>query len=87
MDHQIFQALAIVFGLMVSIIGTLVMLVVRSQQRTLEKHEERTDALFDKLNSLANEVAKNYMPRSELEKKLDSIFELLEDIRKEVRHA
>lgn len=86
-DPQIFQALTFFMGLVAAAIGTLVMLIVQAQQRTLQKHEERSDKLTDALNSLTNEVARNYMPRHEMEKKLDEIFTLLEAIRKEVRHA
>ena len=87
MDSQLFQAASVVFGVMVSIIGTLGMLAVRTQQRAQEKHEDRMDKLQEQHNTLANDVAKNYMPRTDVERKLDEIFKLLEDIRKEVRHA
>jgi hypothetical protein len=87
MEPQTFQALAILFGVMVTIIGALVMLWIRSLQVTLRDHKTDMEGLRRDHTAQALNIASNYMPRPELEKKLDAIFALLEEIRKEVRHA
>lgn len=87
MDQQIFEVLTILFGVLITIIGTLVVMWIKNIEKALEKHQDASSGLLDRINTVANEVAKNYMPRTELDRKLDAIFQILEDIRKDVRHA
>jgi hypothetical protein len=87
MDQQTFQVIASLFGLLLTVIGYLLAQSMLSLRGALRSHKEDVDTLRRDHTALALEIAKNYMPRTELEKKLDDIFALLEDIRKEVRHA
>jgi len=87
MDQQTFNmVMAIITGLL-TVIGAGIGWWLKNLQATLVSQQAQMVTLMGQISQLNIELAKNYAPRQELQATFDRIFALLEDIRKEVRHA
>jgi hypothetical protein len=87
MDQQTFN---LVFGLvsgLLTIIASGVAWWCKSIQTGLAGQQAQLVHLMAQISNLNIELAKNYAPRAELQGAFDRIFAVLDEIRKEVRHA
>lgn len=80
MDQQLFQTLTTIAGILIAAIGFCVAWWVNNLWAMVKGQQEQ-------ITNLSVKLAENYAPRAELEKTFERIFNLLEEIRKEVRHA
>lgn len=79
MDSQVFQILIIFFCGLISIIGGFVVWWVGVIWNATKSTKEE-------VNAIRLEIAKDYVPRTELKDIFDKIFSSLEGIHKEIRH-
>lgn len=77
----------LLLNVLIAVAGFCVAWWVRTIQSAQIKQQDQMVELMRQISSLNVELAKNYAPRAELEKTFERIFNLLEEIRKEVRHA
>lgn len=64
-----------------ALLGVVVGIVAWWTKETWAKLQRLTD----KVGEIDNDLGKNYVPRSELQKTFERIFDALDDIRKEVK--
>ncbi len=80
MDSQFFQTLTALGGLLIAALGFCIAWWVNNIWAMVKDQQAQISALSLRL-------AEGYVTRQELQATFDRIFNLLEEIRKEVRHA
>lgn len=75
MDQQLFNIIYGLFGILLTIIGVCVLWWVNTIWGLVKSQQES-------INNLHTNLAGNYMPRPEMNRTLERIFDALDDIRK-----